>query len=160
MKRRDFLWSVAPIIPLLGVSQLLPTTGNSEVFASVPSNPTQTENAKSGTTDWQLSNPAVSREIEGYASLTSVNRGQQIQFFVNTAAPTYTIEVFRMGWYGGLGGRRMTNPVSRTGRAQPIPTPISPTGLAECLDRPLLANYPRLRLDQRSLLSQTDFEHR
>ena len=51
-------------------------------------NPTQTENAKAGTTAWKLTNPATSREIEGYASLTSVNRGGQISLFVNTSAPS------------------------------------------------------------------------
>jgi hypothetical protein len=60
-------------------------------------NTTQVENAKPGATDWQLTNPATNHEIEGYASLTSVNRGGQISFFVNTADPTFTLEIFRMG---------------------------------------------------------------
>ena len=45
-------------------------------------NPTIIENKKIGTTEWQLTNPAIQREIEGYASLTSVNRGEEIKFFV------------------------------------------------------------------------------
>src|ERR1700741_4034933 len=77
-------------------------------FGLFASNAIQSENAKPGTHEWQLDNLASQGEIEGYASLTSVNRGGQISFFVNTAAPSYTIEVFRLGWYAGLGGRRMT----------------------------------------------------
>ena len=90
------------------------------------------ENAKPGTSAWQLSNPATNREIEGYASLTSVNRGGQISLYVNTAASSYTIEIYRMGWYGGLGGRLVTGPIQRTGTAQPMPTPDPSTGLVEC----------------------------
>ena len=39
--------------------------------SSQAANPIQIENANPGTSGWQLSNPAVNREIEGYASLTS-----------------------------------------------------------------------------------------
>jgi hypothetical protein len=95
-------------------------------------NPIQLENAKAGTTGWQLSNPAVNHEIEGYASRTSVNRGEQISLFVNTAAASYTLQVFRMGWYGGAGGRSVFGPITRSGRVQPIPAPDPTTGLVDC----------------------------
>jgi hypothetical protein len=90
------------------------------------------ENAKPGTSAWRLTNPATAREIEGYASLTSVNRGGQISLFVNTAATGYTIEIYRTGWYGGLGGRLVMGPIQRTATAQPMPTPDPSTGLIEC----------------------------
>ena len=96
-------------------------------------NAIQTENAKPGTTEWRLATRGfASSAIEGYASLTSVNRGGQIALFVNTADPTYTMDIFRMGYYGGAGGRRMLNAISRTGVAQ-APCPTDPTtGLIEC----------------------------
>src|SRR5947207_135231 len=56
------------------------------------------ENAKPGTSTWKLTKPALNRQIEGYASLTSVGRGGTIQFFVNTAESSYTMDVYRMGW--------------------------------------------------------------
>jgi hypothetical protein len=96
-------------------------------------NPIQVENAKPGTTDWRLANPSSDNEIEGYASLTSVNHGGQIQFFVNTADSSYTLEVFRMGWYNGAGSRRMTDPVTLSGRVQPAPHIDPESGLAECV---------------------------
>jgi hypothetical protein len=95
-------------------------------------NPIQTENAKLGTSSWQLSNPATNHEIEGYASATSVNRGDQIDLFVNTASPSYTIAIYRMGWYAGLGGREVINAIARAGTQQNIPTPDPLTGLTEC----------------------------
>jgi len=97
-------------------------------------NPIQLENGKPGTWDWYLWNPAgeTAPEIEGYASLTSVNRGGQISFFVNTPEPSYSISIYRVGWYGGAGGRQVMSAVTRSGRAQVIPTPDPVTGLIEC----------------------------
>src|SRR6476659_3762149 len=118
---------------LLGLVLLL----LSPIFASTAraSNPIQLENVKPGTSDWQISstNYASNHEIEGYASLTSVNRGGQIQFFVNTAYRNFAIEIFRTGWYGGMGGRRITSAVQLAGTAQPTcPTTDQSTGLIEC----------------------------
>ncbi|CDS52397.1 hypothetical protein [Polaromonas sp. CG9_12] len=50
----------------------------------------QTENAKPGSPDWELTAPSSTPTVEGYASHTSVNRGETIRFFVNTSAPTCT----------------------------------------------------------------------
>ena len=95
-------------------------------------NLTSLENRKPGTSAWQLSDPATNGEIEGYASLTSVNRGGQIQLFVNTTDPDYTIEIYRMGWYQGLGARLLLGPITLAGTAQVIPTVDHVTGLVEC----------------------------
>ncbi len=97
-----------------------------------PSNPIVIENQKTGTTDWQLTNPATKQEIEGYASLTSINRGGKISLFVNTKDPSYTIEIFRMGWYDGTGGRRITDKITLPGIKQPPPIEDQDSGLIEC----------------------------
>lgn len=98
----------------------------------VASNRIQTENAKTGTPDWVLNNPASQREIEGYASLTSVNIGANISFFVSTADPNYSIDIFRVGWYQGIGGKRVLHPVQRKGMLQTTPSPAPDSGLIEC----------------------------
>jgi hypothetical protein len=84
-------------------------------------NPIVLENQRLGSDHWALTNPARHREIEGYASLTSVDRGSEIKLFVNTAASSYAIEIFRMGWYGGLGGRQMMAVSDRPSIRQPQP---------------------------------------
>src|SRR4051794_6252052 len=66
--------------PLFSKEFLNPAGQTAAPFAT---NPVQIENAKPGTTAWQLSNPAINREVEGYASLTSVNRGGQISFCIS-----------------------------------------------------------------------------
>ena len=79
-------------------------------------NPITDENARPGTDRWRLRQPAVG-QIAGYGSSTSLTHGETIDLYVSTADPAYTIEIFRTGWYGGLGGRRMTEaPCGRTVR--------------------------------------------
>ena len=96
------------------------------------STPIEVENARAGSSAWQLSNPAEYGEVEGYASLTSVNRGKAIELFVNTRDSSYTIDVYRMGWYGGAGARLVIGPIARSGTVQAIPDPDPETGLIEC----------------------------
>jgi hypothetical protein len=101
------------------------------------------ENAKPGTTEWQIKHPARNHEIQGFASLTSVNRGEDISIFVDTVEPTYTVEVFRMGWYEGMGGRLMMPSVVRSGTKQPMPLPDQVTHLLECQwDNPYVLHIP------------------
>ena len=78
-----------------------------------------------------LGSPATKREIEGYASATSVAAGGTIRLFVNTASPRFAIDVYRLGWYGGKGGRLVTSTVERDGRVQVVPPPDA-DGLVEC----------------------------
>ena len=98
---------------------------------ALAANTVQLENAKQGSGGWELTNPSLNREIEGYASLTSVNRGGTVHLYVNTGASTYTMDVYRMGWYGGAGARHMLGPIPRAGRIQPQPS-ADPLGLREC----------------------------
>jgi hypothetical protein len=77
------------------------------VFAAA--NPIVTENQQPGSNAWQLgslvSDDATS-QIKGYASATSVLQGQSITLYVTVnPAQSYTIDFYRVGWYGGLGGR-------------------------------------------------------
>jgi hypothetical protein len=95
-------------------------------------NATALENERLGTVAWEITSPALAREIEGYASRTSINRGGAIELFVSTVDPSYTIDVFRMGWYGGAGARHVAGPISRSGIKQPMPPPDPQTGLVEC----------------------------
>jgi hypothetical protein len=97
--------------------------------AAALANPIVEENARPGTNLWRLRQP--SSQIAGYGSLTSVAHGESIDLFVSTTDPTYTIEIFRTGWYDGVGGRRMTDAVTRPGIVQDVPAP-GVDGLLEC----------------------------
>jgi hypothetical protein len=92
----------------------------------------QRENHQPGTTAWQLTNPADNRQIEGYASLTSVPVGGNIDLFVNTQDSSYTLTVFRMGWYGGKGGRKVLGPQTLPGVQQVTPAGDPVATVLEC----------------------------
>jgi hypothetical protein len=97
-----------------------------------PPNPVAQENRRPGTTAWQLTHPADNRQIEGYASLTSVPDGGTIDLFVNTQDATYSFNVYRMGWYGGRGGRQVLKVKHLPGVRQVTPTADPTTGIIEC----------------------------
>jgi hypothetical protein len=67
------------------------------------------ENALPGTTDWLIHDPAYSIQIQAYASATSVSPGEPLTFYVSTqhSGTPYTVQIYRLGWYGGAGGRLM-----------------------------------------------------
>src|SRR5687767_5680343 len=89
-------------------------------------NPTVLENQQPGAAAWLLNGPmgtdAVG-QIKGYASASSVNKGESITFHVSTnPAQIYTIDIYRLGWYQGLGARLM----QRIGPLNGVPQPTCP----------------------------------
>jgi hypothetical protein len=104
-------------------------------------NPVQRENARSDgvTSAWRITGDTMAfhDEIGGYAGATSVNRGSTIDLFVrvNDLArdPTYTIDVYRMGYYGGVGARLVMPRITQTSVAQPACGVVdTATRLVEC----------------------------
>ncbi len=97
------------------------------------------ENAKPGSTDWQLTRVRLdkpggfrSQWIEGYCSRQSVAAGDTIDIMVSTDPPRpFQIEIFRTGYYGGRGARLMTTLGPFEGTKQPVPTP-GEKNLHEC----------------------------
>ena len=96
-------------------------------------NPVLLENSLPGTTAWALSNPADNHEIEGYASKASVAPGEDVTLYVNVSNNGAAHwELYRLGYYGGLGGRFVSSgaPAPIHGQAS---CPVSPeTGLVQC----------------------------
>jgi N,N-dimethylformamidase beta subunit-like, C-terminal len=96
--------------------------------AGPPLNPIQLENALPGSPGWHVSE-APEHAIEGYASEVSVAPGGSVDLHVSTApAAGYRVEFYRLGWYGGVGGRlEACLPASCTdeevGQARPTPAP-------------------------------------
>ncbi|GAC1407586.1 MAG: hypothetical protein NVSMB52_20760 [Chloroflexota bacterium] len=108
------------------------TSNDVRAAKNTPINPIQRENKFAGTGEWKLTTPATHHEIEGYASLTSVLQGGQISFSVSTSAPAFNADIYRLGWYGGLGARLMQNIPNLAGHQYPVP-PLDPTTrLVDC----------------------------
>jgi hypothetical protein len=86
------------------------------------------ENQKNGTTDWQIAGTlATNNEIAGYGDASSVNKGQALNLKVSLAqAGKYNLDVYRLGYYGGTGGRLISSVTGLNGVTQAAPT-IDPT---------------------------------
>lgn len=103
------------------------------------------ENELPGTTDWQLTyvkfDPKAKYRqslIEGYCTRTSVAAGEKIGFCVSTApASAFSMDVYRLGYYDGTGGRLMKSFGPFEGKAQVVP-PVGEKRLRECAWEPCL----------------------
>lgn len=85
-----------------------PPPASSAPTGALPSpglNPVVTENQRPGTTDWRIASVSASPGIEGFADHTSASQGDSLTLYVSTSAAHFSVEAFRMGYYGGLGGR-------------------------------------------------------
>jgi len=97
------------------------------------------ENQKPGTRDWIITNtridPATKYRcpwIEGYCSHTSIRAGEKLSVFVSTNPPSpFTLDVYRLGYYGGNGGRLMRSFESIKATTQPDPV-IGAKRLRDC----------------------------
>ena len=99
------------------VTATAPTVGSVN-FTAVAGNAIYFENQKPGTPDFLtfLSINYTSTVIAGYTDAPSVNRGGSLSFKVSTPQPgPYTIDVYRLGYYGGTGGRLVTSSGSLNG---------------------------------------------
>lgn len=133
-------WFVCHAVAL--VSAATPASSQAEPAAASPQSPIVAENRRPGTADWQLTRVRHDRDgfrspwIEGYCSRQSVAAGQTIEIMVSTNPPQpFEIEIFRMGYYGGLGARRMTKLGPLPSATQPDPQP-GPKNLHECQWKP------------------------
>ena len=102
--------------------------------ASALTNPISTENQKTGTSNWVMTQTAndLDKQIKGYASATSVNLGGSINFMVSVNRPqNFTIEFYRMGWYQGLGGRLISKTGQIAGQTRTYTATDPTTGLIE-----------------------------
>ena len=100
---------------------LLPAGATGECTAS----PVVCENAKPGADpdEWDIEK-AGDPGIQGFSTDISVDAGQSLDFKVDTDASAYTIDIYRTGWYQGLGARHI---------ASVAPSAALPQTQPECL---------------------------
>jgi G3E family GTPase len=122
MDRRDFLKTTTAAAIASGVR-----TPSSAAAISAQPGLIQAETAKPGAS-FQLTRmmPDNAKSyrtslIEGYCSRQSVKAGENLDIFVSTKPSSkFTIEIFRMGYYDGMGSRLMTTLGPFEGQEQPI----------------------------------------
>ncbi len=147
--RRDVLSAISK----MGVAAMLPgalagCAANEEGGSSGGTGPAITkrkadlirdENEKPGTKDWILTKPAIDHAvkyrcpwIEGYFSRSSVRAGETITLHVSTNPESkFSVDLYRMGYYGGAGARHIGNLGTFPGKVQEDPL-VDPHRLRVC----------------------------
>src|SRR5690554_1360468 len=120
---------------VIGAGATLHPASFSILTSSKRNNKTKEENSNEGTLEWQLQYTGFeapitmasyplnrylrSVAIKGFVSKTSLYPGESIDFMVSTKPATnFLIDIYRMGYYGGKGGRHMLRLGSFKGRTQ------------------------------------------
>ena len=100
-----------------------------------PANAIVAENCREGSpaSEWEVPG-AEDPSIQGFATDISVDQGQPVAFKVDTPATDYHLDIYRMGWYGGRGARRVAavQPSAALPQSQPDCLNDSATGLIDC----------------------------
>jgi hypothetical protein len=98
------------------------------------------ENAKPGTDPsiWDFAPPgnkpgAGNDDIQGFTTDISYNAGQTVHFKISTIATRYRLDIYRLGWYQGLGARRIDR-IEMTGPSNASTECMKSvdTGLVDC----------------------------
>ncbi|MEZ5065999.1 MAG: DUF6605 domain-containing protein [bacterium] len=120
----------APFAPL-AIATLL--------FVAAPAaqaqNPIALENALPGNpaSEWEVAG-AGDASIQGFATEMSVDQGETVFFKIDTDATNYRLDIYRLGYYSGLGARLVATvqPSATLPQTQPAPVTDPSTGLVDC----------------------------
>jgi Bacterial Ig domain len=93
------------------------------------------ENTAAGNpaSEWDVSGSGAP-SIQGFATTISVNRGETVHFKIATDARLYHLEIYRMGFYGGAGARKVAikRPSAALPQTQPSCGYTPDVGLLDC----------------------------
>ena len=125
-------------VVVAAATALLPTLSRPAAAAGPcdpPTNPIACENSLPGDpqSQWDVTGSGSS-SIQGFAADISYNQGQTAQFKVDTPATSYRLDIYRMGFYGGDGARKVSTvlPSASLPQSQPACMTQSATGLVDC----------------------------
>ncbi|MGZ3862135.1 MAG: DUF4082 domain-containing protein [Bacteroidia bacterium] len=104
-------------------------------FITEAQNAIVTENMQVGTppSQWDI-NGAGDLSIQGFATDISVNKGNTVHFKINTNSNSYTIDIYRLGYYQGNGARKVGTGIITVTLPQSQPAELydPSTGLTDC----------------------------
>jgi len=143
-----FSIATAAILGLLA-SMLIGITATPADAATDPcgpgSNKIVCENSKPGTDPfiWDIGPTAGDPTIQGFSTDISVNVGSTVGFKIKSTASKYTIDIYRTGYYQGLGARYITRvtPTATLPQAQPQCVSDLTTALYDCGNWGLSASW-------------------
>jgi hypothetical protein len=83
-------------------------------------------------TEWEVSGSG-DPSIQGFATSQSANKGETISFKIKSDTTSYRIDIYRLGYYGGNGARRVASNLTPTNTTpQPTCQTFADTGLIDC----------------------------
>jgi len=88
------------------------------------------ENQRPGTTAWEID--GASGGIAGFADQVAAQVGDTVTLYVTTAAPSFRVEAFRMGYYQGSGARLVWESAALPGTDQPACPVTGGTNMVAC----------------------------
>lgn len=112
-------WLFAAVLGILALAAFggaAPALG-----ASAASNPIAAENAKAGTTSWFVGTPRQD-EMSGYFDRVSYLPGATATLYADSHGDPFSYTVYRMGYYQGLGGRKLASGTVDANTPQPDAT--------------------------------------
>ena len=123
--------TVSVCVVLSGIAGVPPARASVTDPCAAPTNPIVCENSKPGApaSEWDVSGPGDD-SIQGFATDISVNAGSSVSFKVKTTA-SYTVDIYRLGYYGGDGARKIAT-VPSTPRNQPACLQDTTLNLYDC----------------------------
>jgi len=125
---------IAPL--LLVTAVIVAINGGVPINVAAAANPVVAENQQPGSSGWKLGSLVaddVTQQVKGYASATSVNQNATITFYVSVnPVQTFNLDIYRIGWYGGLGGRLRLHQVGLSGTMQQRCPTDPTTGMIAC----------------------------
>jgi hypothetical protein len=112
---------------------LLCQTGRARLTAQCGPNPIVCENLLTGSpkTEWDITGAGDST-LQGFATEISANIGETVRFKVNTTATLFNIDIYRMGYYNGMGARKVASIPGVAGHVQPACLTDNATHLVDC----------------------------
>jgi hypothetical protein len=128
-------WKVhVAVIAALGWTAMV-APGDASASCASPANEIERENCRPGdpSSVWDIPG-AGDLNIQGYATDISVNLGSRVSFKVNTNSSNYRLDIYRMGYYGGQGARKVATvePSAALPQVQPGCNSNATTGLVDC----------------------------
>jgi hypothetical protein len=144
---RDFLPRILFAPLLLAICFFLPQRTNAQTFGCSPAmvNDIVCENSKTGSdpTTWEVFSTG-DLTLQGFATDISINQGATVSFKINTNAKAYTIGIFRLGYYQGLGARQVAtiSPSAPLPQTQPACLTDAVTKLYDCGNWAVSASWP------------------
>ena len=118
---------------IVALIALLRPTFDPGLAAQCNPNPIVCENAQTGSpsTEWDITGSGDAT-LQGFATDISANKGDTVRFKVTTTASRFNIDIYRLGYYNGMGARKIASIAQVVGQNQPACLSNPTTHLLDC----------------------------